>query len=110
MAMRAYNTPFDRGGTRAMDARKANDRIAEKAEQLRFVSRVPMLCECSETSCRRIVMIGLSDYFALRRSEDSVLTAPGHQVEGTALETQTSEYEVRRVDCRGDSEDDRRYA
>jgi hypothetical protein len=93
-----------------MDARKANDRIAEKAEQLRFVSRVPMLCECSETPCRRIVMIGLSDYFALRRSEDSVLTAPGHQVEGTALETKTSEYEVRRVDRRGDSEDDRRYA
>jgi hypothetical protein len=110
MAMRAYNTPFDRGGTRAMDARKANDRIADKAEQLRFVSRVPMLCECSESSCRTIVMIGLADYHAIRRSEDDVLTAPGHQVEGTALETQTSQYEVRKVDRRGGSGGDRRYA
>jgi hypothetical protein len=77
MAMRAYNTPFEREGARAMDARNANDRIAEKAEQLRFVSRVPMLCECSEPSCRAIVMIGLGDYRALRRN-DGILTAPGH--------------------------------
>jgi hypothetical protein len=110
MAMRAYNTPFDGGGARAMDARRANDRIAEKAEQLRFVSRVPMLCECSKASCRSIVMIGLSDYYAIRESDDSVLTAPGHDVEGTALETQTSRYEVRRVDRRGESDTDRRYA
>jgi hypothetical protein len=109
MAMRAYNTPFDRGGSWAMDARKANDRIADKAEQLRFVSRVPMLCECSERSCRTIVMIGLADYQAIRRSEDSFLTAPGHHVEGTAVETQTSQYEVRRVDRRGDSEGNCHY-
>jgi hypothetical protein len=110
MAMRAYNTPFDRGGARAMDAREANDRIGQKAAELRFVSRVPMLCECSEPSCRTIVMIGLAAYHAIRRSEDSLLTSPGHQIEGTALETQTSEYEVRRVDRRGDSEGDRRSA
>jgi hypothetical protein len=42
-----------------MDARKANDRIAVKAEQLRFVSRVPMLCECSGRQCRTIVMVSL---------------------------------------------------
>ena len=93
-----------------MDTRKANDRIADKAEQLRFVSRVPMLCECSEKSCRAIVMIELGDYHAIRRSEDSVLTAPGHRVEGTALETRTSQYEVRRAHRRGDSDGDRRYA
>ena len=93
-----------------MDARRANDRIAEKAEQLRFVSRVPMLCECATPSCRTIVMIGLGDYHALRRSEDSVLTAPGHHVEGAALETQTSEYEVRRLGCSSDSDGDRRSA
>ena len=93
-----------------MDARKANDRIAEKAEQLRFVSRVPMLCECSERSCRAVVMISLGDYYTIRRSEDSVLTAPGHTIDGTALETQTSHYEVRRDDRRGDSDGDRKYA
>ena len=40
-----------------MDARQANDRIAEKAERLRFVSRVPMLCECSDRDCRAVVMV-----------------------------------------------------
>jgi hypothetical protein len=54
-----------------MDARGANDRIASKAEQLRFVSRVPMLCECTEPSCRAIVMIGLSEYHAIRRADGS---------------------------------------
>jgi hypothetical protein len=60
-----------------MDARKANDRIAEKAERLHFVSRVPMLCECSEESCRAIVMVGLDDFRRIRRDEDALL-APGH--------------------------------
>jgi hypothetical protein len=108
MAMRAYNKPLDGGGNRAMDARKANDRIAEKAEQLRFVSRVPMLCECTDPACRAIVMIALDDYYAVRQSEDAVLTAHGHEVGGGALETQTSDYEVRRL---GRSDDgDRRSA
>ena len=108
MAMRAYNTPFDGGGNRAMDARKANDRIAEKAEQLRFVSRVPMLCECTDPACRAIVMIALGDYHAVRQSEDALLTAPGHRVGGAALETQTADYDVCRV---GRSDDgDRRSA
>ena len=108
MAMRAYNKPFDRGGDRAMDARKANDRIAEKAEQLRFVSRVPMICECSDPACRTIVMITLGDYYAVRQSADALLTAPGHRAGGAALETRTPDYDVRRV---GRSDDgDRRSA
>jgi hypothetical protein len=111
MAMRAYNTPFDRGGARAMDARRANDRIAEKAEQLRFVSRVPMICECTDPACRTIVMIALGDYYAIRRSDGSFLTAPGHEVEGAVLEAQTAQYEVHRVVARReDGNGDRRSA
>jgi hypothetical protein len=63
-----------------MDARQANDRIAEKAERLRFVSRVPMLCECSDSECRTVVMVGLEDYHAIRRDDDALVTAPGHAV------------------------------
>ena len=81
MVIRAYDKAFHRGGTRAMDARKANDRIAQKAEQLRFVSRVPMLCECAEPSCRAIVMVSLPDYREVRQS-DGVVVAPGHDAEG----------------------------
>jgi hypothetical protein len=61
-----------------MDARQANDRIAEKAERLRFVSRVPMICECSDGDCRTVVMVGLEDYRAIRRDNEALLTAPGH--------------------------------
>jgi hypothetical protein len=67
-----------------MDARKANDRIAQKAEQLRFVSRVPMLCECTTPSCRKIVMISLPDFYELRRNDGSVIT-PEHGAEGADL-------------------------
>ena len=94
-----------------MDARKANDRIAAKAEQLRFVSRVPMLCECSADGCRTIVMIGLDDYREIRRTEDSFITAPGHDSDGAALASQTEDYDVRRASrSRGEDADGRRSA
>jgi hypothetical protein len=79
-----------------MDARKANDRIADKAEQLRFVSRIPMLCECSAPGCRTLVMVALDDYREIRRTVDSFITAPGHDARDAALEERTPEYEVRR--------------
>lgn len=79
-----------------MDARKANDRIAEKAEQLRFVSRVPMLCECSSPGCRTIVMVGLDDYRRIRDSRGSFLIAPGHDDDRGELQEWKPNYEVRR--------------
>ena len=94
-----------------MDARKANDRIARKAEQLRFVSRVPMLCECSAPDCRTVVMVALDDYREIRRTEDSFITAPGHNAEGAALESQAETYEIHRASRRScDGEGDRRSA
>lgn len=63
-----------------MDARKANDRIADKAERLRFVSRVPMLCECSAPGCRTVVMIGLEEFREIRRA-GGTFTAAGHDAE-----------------------------
>jgi len=94
-----------------MDARKGNDRIAAKAEQLRFVSRVPMLCECSAPGCRTVVMVGLEDYRAIRRTEDSFITAPGHGIQEAALEEQTPDYDVRRAGRnREDADGSRRSA
>jgi hypothetical protein len=87
-----------------MDARKANDRIADKAELLRFVSRVPMLCECSAPGCRTVVMVSLDDYREIRRTEDSFITAPGHGAGQAELESQGPEYDVRRS---GRSREDR---
>ena len=68
--------------TRPEDVRGSNDRIAERAAQLHFVSRVPMLCECSEHGCQTIVLIELDRYQQLR--ERGYLTAPEHPVEDAA--------------------------
>lgn len=87
-----------------MDARQANDRIAEKAERLRFVSRVPMLCECSDPDCRTVVMVRLEDYHAIRCDRDALLVAPGHSVEDSHLESETPGYDVRHDDSRRDDD------
>ena len=88
-----------------MDARAANDRIADKAERLRFQSRVPMICECSDTDCRDLVMIRLEEYRALRQDPNNFLTAPGHDADRAELLTETPGYDIRRErrrdgDCR----------
>jgi hypothetical protein len=85
-----------------MDARRANDRIAEKARQLRFLSRVPMMCECDRPGCRTIVMISLADYARLRREPDNVLTAPDHRLQGAEIQEQSPDYSVRRPRRRDD--------
>src|SRR5438270_13972515 len=90
------------GGERALDARQSNDRIAEKAERLRFVSRVPMLCECSDRDCRTVVMVRLEDYYGIRSDEDTFLTAPGHSTGESHLESETPGYDVRHDDSRRD--------
>ena len=94
-----------------MDARAGNDRIAEQAERLQFVSRVPMLCECSDRFCRTIVMISLPDYHEIRRDSDSFITAPGHEAEGAKLEREGPGYAIRRTGRnRDEGNGDRRSA
>lgn len=83
-----------------MEARQANDRIAEKAERLRFVSRVPMICECSDPSCRAVVMVRLEDYHEIRSDEDAFVTVAGHSADESHLESETSSYNIRHDDSR----------
>lgn len=92
-----------------MDARAGNDRIAERAEHLQFVSRVPMLCECSDPCCRSIVMIGLPDYEEIRSDPHLILTAPGHRPSGAQLEEDAGGYEILR-EGRNCGDGDRRSA
>lgn len=58
--------------------RRSNDHIAERARRLRFLSRVPMVCECSDDACNEIVLISLDDYRRARQDAE-LLTAPGHR-------------------------------
>ena len=60
-------------GTRTEAVRASNDRIAARAAELRFTSRVPMLCECHDPGCRAIVPVSLDDFYALRQRGGVVL-------------------------------------
>ena len=73
MTIGQYEIARQNGGARAMDARQANDRIAEKAVRMRFVSRVPMICECTDLDCRAVVMVRLEDYHAIREDPEAFL-------------------------------------
>jgi hypothetical protein len=66
--------------TRPERARKSNERIAEKADRFRFVSRVPMLCECSDPNCEQIFLIELDRYREIQHA--GYLTLPEHAVTG----------------------------
>ena len=94
MAIRVEQQAPEEGDPRALDTRAANNRIAEKAEKLNFVSRVPMLCECGAPECRTIVMVSFEEYRGIRETPDAFLTAPGHQLDGARLHEQTEEYAV----------------
>jgi hypothetical protein len=87
-------------GDRTLQVRAANDRIAEKAEQLRFQARVPMMCECGDPNCRSLLMIALDEYHAIGEAPHTILTASGHVVDGTDLLKEEPEYDIRRTSPR----------
>lgn len=97
MAIRVATQEPAGGDGRSLEARAANDRIAEKAKRLQFLSRVPMLCECSAADCRTIVMVALDDYQEIRRDPDNFLVARGHELEASRAENEEADYEIRRV-------------
>jgi len=64
--------------SRSQVIRRANEGIAAKAAALRFVSRVPMLCECGDPACHELVLLTLADYRRVHKEHD-FLTVPGHR-------------------------------
>ena len=65
--------------SRSEEVRSSNERSAERAVRLQFVSRVPMLCECGNPRCQTLILIGLGRYQSLR--ESGFITAPEHTIE-----------------------------
>lgn len=82
-------------GSRPDAARSSNEHIADRAVELRFVSRIPLLCECSDASCRQLVLLTVDDYREARRDAD-YLTAPGHAVEGAAPDRRAADHVLHR--------------
>ena len=61
-------------------SRAANDRIARNAEALAFVSAVPFICECSDSSCVEPMPLGLEAYAEARERPVEFLTLPEHRL------------------------------
>ena len=81
---RRYRSGAERKKTETLDAsakraRTANEHLAETAARLRFVSRVPFLCECDDPGCSEFVLLSVEDYHL---AKVQAITAPGHQPEG----------------------------
>ena len=65
--------------------RSANDRIAEKGDELGWRFPVPFLCECSNPRCFARLELPLAEYEELRSHPQRYLTAPGHEVTGALI-------------------------
>ena len=61
--------------------RNANERMIALAAANRFDrrQRVPFVCECSDPSCREIVMASSEDYERIRAHPSRFLLAAGHE-------------------------------
>jgi hypothetical protein len=81
--------------SRSQEAQSANERLANKAEQFRFVSRIPMWCECDDPDCRTMVLISVDEYRDARAAM-SLVTAPEHVVDNADLHLRDTEYWVQR--------------
>ena len=53
----------------------SNDRIARRAEALRFTSRVPLLCECGHPDCEALALVSLDEFRRVRRTGDAVIAS-----------------------------------
>ena len=73
---------LDRDPSVSEAVREANRHIAAKAARLRFLARVPFICECSDPDCRRFVPLTVAEYERALR-EGRRLLVPGHAVAAT---------------------------
>ncbi len=56
----------------------ANERIVAKARELEYDAPIPLLCECTDLRCRRIVRTPLDAYDTARAPPWQAITVPGH--------------------------------
>jgi hypothetical protein len=78
--------------------RDANRQIAQTAKRLRFVSRVPLICECDRPGCVALMMIPPETFASLEADLRVRLTAPGHTVEAATHGEKASGYWLHRLD------------
>lgn len=81
--------------TRSERVRASNERIVKQAVRLRFASRLPVLCECSDRNCQSIILIGLARYVEFCGS--GFVTAPAHTIEDGEPELREEGYWLQRL-------------
>jgi hypothetical protein len=60
--------------------RDANERVAEKARELKMQDPIPFLCECSDRRCFAHIHLSLAEYGEARSDPKRYLTVSGHEV------------------------------
>jgi len=88
--------------------RDANQRIVAAAGEIGVEPRaVPFICECSELSCTRVLLIDLSEYTAVRRHPRRFLHAAGHEDPvGTTVEVHPNYVVVEKSGVAGEVAED----
>lgn len=66
--------------------RDANERIRDKAEEYNLQSPIPIICECADPTCTRIVQVALRDYAEVRANSVRFIVVPGHEVPDRDIE------------------------
>jgi hypothetical protein len=59
--------------------RKANEAIAEAADDAEVDEQVPFICECADPACTEIIRMSVEEYSEIRSDPRHFLNAPGHQ-------------------------------
>jgi hypothetical protein len=73
--------------------RDLNDRIVRAAVQLDFEGFVPLICECPNDRCFRLVRTTLDEYRAIRAHPDRLVLYPGHEeLDSDELVAQTDRF------------------
>lgn len=60
--------------------RDANERVAEKARELKMQGPIPFLCECSDKRCFAHIHVSLAEYDEARSDPERYLTISGNEV------------------------------
>jgi hypothetical protein len=90
--------PLERShlGVQAVQAedvfRNANERIAEKARELKMQPPIPFLCECSNRRCFARIHLALGEYEEARSDPQRYLTIAGHEVVGALVIAQEAHF------------------
>ena len=73
--------------------RELNERIVVAAAALEFDGFVPLVCECPNERCFRLVRTTLDEYQAIREHPERLVLYPGHdELNGDELVAQTERF------------------